>query len=217
MVVSTEASRRMAGSSFRHYQFVNNTLSRDIRTIQVLIDESLERHPDFILFKLALNGALDEWNELEGIRFQFEISSCARTNDPKFGAIGIRLGGSAHAEGYEQMGHADLPEGGAPGRFVTVTEELLKTDFNIQQMVLMHELGHAVGIAHTDTKTRRSCHQQGEPDTPEHGPGIQHVDGTAGDGPVLSVMNACVLGAAELDYTWSSADRVALEKLFGAD
>lgn len=109
----------------------------------------------------------------------------------------------------EAGGVAGFPSGGNPYKYVQIFSGMEAYSTNTNEHVITHEIGHAVGLRHTDWYSRESCGQSGESADPD---GAVHIPGTPTDFDANSVMLAC-FGANE-DGEFGYYDTVALDYLY---
>ena len=96
----------------------------------------------------------------------------------------------------------------APGKRIDIDRSSFNgTDDRLEQ-IFTHEIGHNLGLRHSDWNNRRSCGGGGE----STAYGAVHIAGTPTGFDAKSVMNACIPdnGSGEFSYY----DRVALRRLY---
>ena len=106
-------------------------------------------------------------------------------------------------------GVAGFPSGGNPYKFIQIYSGMDNYNTNTNEHVITHEMGHCLGMRHTDWFSRQSCGQSGEAANPS---GAVQIPGTPSGYDSNSVMLAC-FGANE-DGEFGFYDRVALEYLY---
>lgn len=106
-------------------------------------------------------------------------------------------------------GVAGFPSGGDPYKYVQIFSGMENYSTNTNEHVITHEIGHAVGLRHTDWFSRQSCGQSGESADPD---GAVHIPGTPTGYDANSIMLAC-FGANE-DGEFGYYDTVALDYLY---
>lgn len=106
-------------------------------------------------------------------------------------------------------GVAGPPSGGRPYKWIQIFSGMDNYDNNTIEHVITHEMGHGVGLRHTDWFSRQSCGQSGEARNPD---GAVGIPGTLSGYDPNSVMLAC-FGNYE-DGEFGFYDRVALEYLY---
>ena len=106
-------------------------------------------------------------------------------------------------------GVAGFPSGGNPYKYVQIFSGMENYSTSTNEHVITHEIGHAVGLRHTDWYSRQSCGQSGEAADPS---GAVHIPGTPTGYDSNSVMLACF--SASEDGNFGYYDRVALEYLY---
>jgi hypothetical protein len=121
------------------------------------------------------------------------------------GDIVVRQSGSSAG------GVAGFPSGGRPYNSVTLYGGTTNYDTNVVEHVLTHELGHCIGLRHSDYFNRSySCSSGGNEGS--GGVGAVHIPGTPTGYDSQSLMNACF--SASEDGEFSYYDRVAIEYLY---
>lgn len=149
----------------------------------------------------GLRWAVDNYNRLD-TRFNFNLTF---TTD----------WGSADIVVYRYPlstagGSADFPEAGKPGRFVRIYSGADNFNNQAQEHLTCHEIGHAMGLRHTDWRTQASCLS---PNPEVSGSNGANFISTTPEDDELSIMSACF----NQDITqgeFSFYDKVALEYLY---
>ncbi|NJC26929.1 M57 family metalloprotease [Neolewinella antarctica] len=106
-------------------------------------------------------------------------------------------------------GIAGFPSGGRPFKYVQIYTGMDQYDTNTNEHVITHEIGHCMGLRHTDYATRQSCNQSGEGAGRD---GAVYIPGTPRGFDANSVMLACF--SANEDGEFGQFDRVALETIY---
>jgi hypothetical protein len=83
-------------------------------------------------------------------------------------------------------GLGSFPSGGTPGLFIDLYTGLDGLSLDVHEHVATHEIGHNIGLRHSDWKTRASCGQ----DWNEGKSGAAKINGTV-DQTTNSIMAAC--------------------------
>ena len=98
----------------------------------------------------------------------------------------IRVGSTSN----NADGTASFPFSGNPGRIITLNSRTATFDQNVLTLLVQHEMGHTLGLRHSDFTTRRSCGQSGESSS-----GAEVIPGTDASGNITnSIMRACGFG-----------------------
>ena len=201
-VVSLQASREMlqanaAADGDEQYR-TNNLVSTNVNVICV-VPRSFNT-----TFSQALNLAIENYNDL-GLSFRMERRTS--TNTGGCDAI-IRGRISSGAAG----GSAGFPSNGLPFGSFQIGSGTAQFGVNVAAHVITHELGHCVGLRHSDFFNRSiSCGSGGNEG--DGGVGAIHIAGTPTGATVGgSLMNSCFRSSESGDFT--SSDRTALQTLY---
>ncbi|CAL2106403.1 Dual-action HEIGH metallo-peptidase [Tenacibaculum sp. 190524A02b] len=109
-------------------------------------------------------------------------------------------------------GRAEFPSSnGLPGLRVRINTGANRSgDAQIIEGLMTHEIGHTLGLRHTDWDTRQSCGQSGES---PGSIGAVYIPGTAGaSNDPSSIMNSCFPSSVQGEL--SRFDKIALEYLY---
>ncbi len=107
-------------------------------------------------------------------------------------------------------GVAGFPSGGNPYKWVQIYSGMDNYNTNVVEHVMTHEIGHCVGLRHTDWFNRASCGGNQNEGTSSYG--AVHIPGTSSGIDWNSVMLAC-FGTNE-DGEFSYRDKTALRYLY---
>ncbi len=147
----------------------------------------------------ALQWAINNYNRLDlGLHFNLTFGTDYQSKD----IVVYQVSGPAG-------GMAGFPDGGAPYKWVQIFSGLESYDTNVIEHVITHEIGHCVGLRHTDWATRASCGGPGEDANPY---GAVHIPGTPTGYDASSLMKACFNGSEDGEF--GHYDEVALEYLY---
>ncbi len=106
-------------------------------------------------------------------------------------------------------GIAGFPSNGNPYKWVTIYSGMESYSTSTNEHVITHEIGHSLGLRHTDWFSRQSCGQSGEPADPD---GAVYIPGTPEGYDSNSLMLACF--SANESGNFGYYDEVALEYLY---
>lgn len=183
-------------------QYRTNNLVSQGRTINVIGYTGNNANGLDSKMRTALQYAVNNFNALN-INLNFTLTF--GTNYNAYDMVVYRVSASGGG------GSAGFPSGGAPNKFIKINSGTSQYDVNTVEHVITHEMGHSVGMRHTDWFDRSySCGSGGSEGTA--GVGAVHIPGTPTGVDPNSIMLSC-FGAGE-DGEFGYYDRVALEYLY---
>lgn len=150
--------------------------------------------------RTALQWAVNNYNALNTNK-TFTLSFAAATNADIVVYRNISNNGAG--------GSAGFPSNGNPNKFVQIYNGMESYDTNVNEHVITHEIGHSMGLRHTDWFSRESCGQTGEQ---AGATGAVRIPGTPAGFDANSVMLSCF--SAGEDGEFGRYDIVALEYLY---
>lgn len=151
--------------------------------------------------RTALSWAVNNYNNLNtGLNFTLTYGSNISTSD-----IVVYKVNNSNAGGK-----AGFPNGCNPYKYVQINSGSDPLNTNVIEHIITHEIGHCIGLRHTDWFNRASC--GGSNNEGQSSSGAIHIPGTPTNIDWNSVMLAC-FGSGE-DGEFGALDRVAIETLY---
>jgi hypothetical protein len=203
--VSLQASREMLGSDTGEEQYRTNNLVGGGSPTIICVNGAAFTNGTL---NQGLNLAIENYNQLfsPGISrlFFFRVSG------------GPIQGCTFFIDGVVQAGlvggSSGFPAGGAPFGQIIIGDGVIQFGVDVAEHVITHELGHCIGLRHSDFFNRSiSCGIGG--DEGDAGVGAILIPGTPSDAVVGgSVMNACFRSTETGEFTGS--DITAIDFLY---
>jgi hypothetical protein len=204
IVITPENLEAMIGSDVRHVgavgeQYRTNNLVSSPRTITV-IGYTGGSNALTTKMRTGLQQAIDNYNALN-MGLSFTLTFAANTNAD---IVVYRVGGSAG-------GVAGFPTGGNPYKWVQIFSQTNNYSTDVNEHVITHEIGHCLGLRHTDYFNRSlSCGSGGNEG--DGGVGAIHIPGTPTGFDANSIMLSCFSSSENGEF--GSFDVTALEYLY---
>ncbi|MBP0904641.1 M57 family metalloprotease [Mariniflexile gromovii] len=160
--------------------------------------------------RIALIDAVQNYNDLN-IGLEFILTFGPQDNSKDINAIEI----------FETQpgGRADFPFSGNPGSLVRMFSGSIGYSSQVLKHIWTHEIGHSLGLRHTDWFSRESCgYNVSEPVNPVDFPnanGANHIPGTPTGFDPNSIMLSC-FDSSTATGEFDNYDKIALNYLFPA-
>ncbi|MCR9253346.1 MAG: zinc-dependent metalloprotease [bacterium] len=153
--------------------------------------------------RTALQWAVNNYNRINtGLTFTLTYGS---TNWQSYDMVVYNNGASGGG------GSAGFPSGGDPHQLIQINAGTDAFSTNVNEHVITHEMGHCLGLRHTDYFNRSlSCGSGGNEGS--GGVGAIHIPGTPTGTDYNSIMQACF--SNNEDGEFGSNDVIALEYLY---
>lgn len=205
--IAQENFRKMLDSKIAHEGPVgeqyrtNNLVSSSNYTIDIIGYTGNNSNGLDNTMQTALQWAVNNYNRLNiGLQFNLTYGTNYQSKD----MVVYRVSGGGG-------GSAGFPSGGAPYKWVKINSGTSSYGTNVTEHVITHEIGHSVGLRHTDYFDRSiSCGSGGNEGSA--GVGAIHVPGTPTGADMNSIMLACFSSGEDGEF--GNYDVVALEYLY---
>ncbi len=164
----------------------------------------------------ALTWAVKRYNDLK-LKISFKLSFSTDLNT----TLAAQTYVTRDTDDNKDGGFANFPVNGAPGKRIIVNQKTRDNGTKALRHVFVHEIGHTIGLIHSDYRTRLSCNEPSPGEvsryfTDDNGyPTAVHIPGTDQSGNLItSVMKACY--TIDVDQgVFTSEDKKALGIIYG--
>ena len=183
IVVTIEELKAMQAIDAQSRQYRTfNLVTGNNRTIDIIGYTANDQFGLSSKGQTALQWAVNNYNRLSGVTLQFNLTfgSNFSNSDMVIYDNSTNNSGSGGVAGFPTSA-------GAPHRFIQIYN-LDGFSTNVNEHVLTHEIGHAIGFRHSDWATRSSCGSG--PGESAGSSGAVYVTGPSG-ADVTSIMQAC--------------------------
>ena len=205
IVVTIEELKAMQAIDAQSRQYRTfNLVTGNNRTIDIIGYTANDQFGLSSKGQTALQWAVNNYNRLSGVTLQFNLTfgSNFSNSDMVIYDNSTNNSGSGGVAGFPTSA-------GAPHRFIQIYN-LDGFSTNVNEHVLTHEIGHAIGFRHSDWFDRLSC---GSAQNEGQGSdGAVHVAGTPTGRDVTSIMQACF--ANNEDGEFNNNDITALRNMY---
>jgi hypothetical protein len=203
-----EGDIELTKDQLQEFQNMDAALQKQYRTSNLVSDNNIS--------VIGYTGGSYALTSKMRTALQWAINNYNRINTNKRFTLSFQASTNADIVVYRNFqntgagGSAGFPSGGAPYKWVQIYAGMQNYDTNVNEHVMTHEIGHAMGLRHTDYFSRQSCGQNTNEGSA--GVGAIHIPGTPTGYDANSVMLACFSTGEDGEFGFY--DIVALEYLY---